>query len=171
MSHPIPATPRCAECCSRIDLNPSRLAAALWYAWLTFLCAAVLLAVSLPWVVLVSLCVAAVAPGIRCIRSFVLLRGDCAVRAIEWSDEGKLAVLVGPNLNRELASVGAGSFRLGVQWWVLRFDTPSGTRPVLIAGAVQDERAFRGLCRYLSLHRRRPSGRRSPPAVTIRPKV
>jgi hypothetical protein len=171
MSHPIPATPPCAASCSRIDLNPSRLAAALWFTWLTILCTVTLFAVSLPWIARVFLCVASAAPGVWCVRSFVLLQGRLSVRAIEWTDEGDFAVLLGPRLNRELASVGAGSFRLGVQWWVLRFHTSSGIRPVLIAGSVQDARAFRGLCRCLSLHGRRPAGRRTPPAVTIRPKV
>jgi hypothetical protein len=130
-----------------------------------------LFAVSLPWMARVSLCVVSAAPGIWCVRSFVLLRGKLSVRAIEWTDEGDFVVLLGPGLIRELASLGAGSFRLGVQWWVIWFHTPSGTRPVLIAGAVQDARAFRGLCRCLSVYGRRPAGRRAPPAVTIRPKV
>jgi hypothetical protein len=168
MSHPIPATPPCAASCSRIDLNASHLAAALGYTWLTLVCTVVLFAVALPWLARASICVAVIAPGIRCIRSFVLLEGKGAVRAIEWSDEGELSVRLGPELHLESASLGAGSFRLGVEWWVLRLVTPSGIRPVLIAGAVQDVRGFRGLSRCLCRHMRWASGRRSRAAVTIR---
>jgi hypothetical protein len=171
MSHPIPATPRYAATCSRIDLNPSRLAAAVWFSWLILVCAVALFAVALPWIARASICLAVIAPGIQCISSFVLLKGEGAVRAIEWSDEGDFAVWVGPSLSREVASLGAGSFRLGVRWWVIRFVTPSGTRPVLIAGDVQDARRFRGLSRCLTLRMRWASGRRPRPAVTIRPKV
>lgn len=171
MSHPIPATPPCAASCSRIDLNPSLLAAALWYSWLLLVCAVALLAVALPWIVRASICLAVAAPGIRCVRSFVLLRGEGAVRAIEWSEEGEFAIRLGPSFRREVATLGAGSFRLGVRWWVLRFVTPSGTHPVLIAGAIQDARGFRRLCRCLNRRMRWASGQRSRPAVTMPPKV
>ena len=172
MSHPILATQPCAAHCSRrIDLIRSRLAAALWFAWLALVCGVTLFAVALPYSARLAICVAVVATGIRSVRSFVLLEGTYAVRTIEWSDEGEFVVWLGPKLVRQPAVLCAGSFRLGVQVWVLRFETPSGTRPVLIAGGVQDARAFRRLSRCLNTRMRRASGRGSRPAVTIRPKV
>ena len=171
MSHPIPDTPPCVEYCSRIELNPSRLAAALWFAWLALVCVVVLTGVALPLVLRLVLSLAVLLPGIRCIRSFVLLAGSQAVRTIEWSEEGEFGVRLGPQLTPHSASLAAGSFRVGVQVWVLRFKTPAGLRQVLIAGGVQDEEKFRRLSRALTAHLRRASGRSGAPAVTIRPKV
>jgi hypothetical protein len=171
MSHPIPATPPCAASCSRIDLKPSFSAAVLWYSWLLLVCAVALFTVALPWIARASICVAVAVPGIRCVSSFVLLKGEGAVRAIEWSEEGEFAIRLGPRFTREVATLGAGSFRLGVRWWVLRFVTPSGAHPVLIAGAIQDVRGFRRLCRCLNRHLGWASGRRVRPAVTMPPKV
>jgi hypothetical protein len=171
MFQKIPATPRCAAHCSRIDLRPSRGAAALWLAWLTLVCGTTLFAVALPWLVRVAVCAVVAIPGFRCVRSFVLLEGPRALRAIEWSDEGEFVVFLGPALRPQSASLGAGSFRFGLQLWVLRFMTPLGPRSVLIAGGVQEPRAFRRLCRCLSGRLRRASGRANRTAVTIRPKV
>ena len=171
MSQPTPDTPPCVAYCSRIDLNPSRLAAVLWFAWLALVCIVILAAVVLPWILRITLCLAVCLPGIRCIRSFVLLAGSQAVRSIEWSEEGDFGVRLGPQLEPYSATLAAGSFRWGVQVWVLRFMTPVGLRPVLIAGGVQEEERFRRLSRCLTTHLRRASGRRSAPAVTIRPKV
>ena len=172
MSQPTLATPPCAAQCSRrIDLVPSPLAAVLWFAWLTLVCGVTLFAVALPYSVRLVLCIAVVAPGIRSVRSFVLLEGSNAVRSIEWSEEGEFLVRLGPRFLPQPASLAAGSFRLGVRVWVLRFVTPSGTHPVLIAGGIQDVRAFRRLSRCLNTRMRRASGRGSRPAVTIQPKV
>jgi len=171
MSHPIPDTPPCVTPCSRIDLKPSRPAAALWFAWLALVCVVVLSAGALPWIVRFAVCLTMGLPGIRCIQSFVLLGGSNAVRAIEWSEEGIHGVRLGPQLTPYPAILATGSFRWGVQWWVLRFTTPVGLRPVLIAGSAQNEELFRRLSRCLTTHLRRASGRSGGPAVTIRPKV
>ncbi len=93
------------------------------------------------------------------------------MRAIEWSEEGEFGVRLGPQLTPHPATLAKGSFRLGVQLWVLRFMTPVGLRPVLIAGGVQDAQRFRRLSRCLTKHLRRASGRGAGPTVTIRPKV
>jgi hypothetical protein len=171
MFQKIPATPRCAAHCSRIDLRPSRGAAALWLAWLSLVCGATFFAVALPWQVRLAVCAAVVIPGLRCVSSFILLEGARAVRAIEWSDEGEFVVFLGPALRPQAASLGTGSFRFGLQIWVLRFATPLGPRSVLIAGGAQEPRVFRRLSRCLCGHLRRASGRAKRPTVTIRPKV
>lgn len=171
MSQPIPDTQPCVASCSRIDLAPSHFAAVLWFAWLTLVCVVLLFGVVLPWPLRLALCVVVVVPGIHCIRSFVLLGGSRAVRAIEWSDLGEFVVHLGPGLTRHPATLGVGSFRLGVQLWVLRFTTPVGPRTVLIAGGMQEPRAFRRLSRCLTAYLGRASGRGTAPAVTIRPKV
>lgn len=171
MSQPIPGTLPSAAYCFRIDLIPSRIAAAVWWAWLALVCAVVLSATALPWLARIVLCLSLWLPGNRCIRSFVLLDGPHAVRSIEWSAEGEFGVCLGPQLTRCPAALGAGCFRLGLESWVLRFVTPQGVRPVLIAGAIQDEERFRRLSPLLTAHLRRPSGRCSGATVTIRPKV
>ena len=171
MSQPIPDTLPCVAYCSRIDLIPSRLAAALWLAWFALVGVVVLIGVALPLAPRLVLSLAVLLPGIRCVLSFVLLAGSQAVRAIEWSEEGEFGVFLGPQLTPHPATLAAGSFRWGVQLWVLRFMTPVGLRPVLIAGGIQDEEKFRRLSRCLTKHLRRASGRGAGPAVTIRPKV
>jgi len=171
MSHPIPGTPRCVAYSSRIDLTPSRIAAAIWITWLALVCAVVLSAADLPWWVRVALCPAVLFPGIHCVRSFVLLAGPEAIRVIEWSEEGEFRLRLGPGLVAQPAMLAAGSFRLGVKCWVLRFMTPAGLRPVLIAGGIQEPERFRRLSRCLTMHLRRASGRSGGAAVTIRPKV
>jgi hypothetical protein len=171
MSHPTPDTPPCVAYCSRIDLTPSRFAAALWFVWLALVCAVVLAAVALPWGSRIAICLGVLLPGIRCIRSFVLLAGPHAVRTIEWSAAGEFGVRLGSQRMSQPATLAAGSFRLGVRCWVLRFVTPVGLRPVLITGGAEDAECFRRLSRCLTMHLRRASGRSGGPAVTIRPKV
>jgi hypothetical protein len=171
MPQPIPDTPPCVAYCFRIDLKPSRVAAALWFAWLVLVCIVVVCAVALPGVARIALCLAVWLPGIRCIRTFVLLAGAQAVRSIEWSEEGDFGVRLGPQLASHPVTLAAGSFRWGTQIWVLRFMTPVGLCPVLIAGGLQDAESFRRLSRCLTTHLRRASGRAAAPAVTIRPKV
>ena len=171
MSQPIPDTLPCVAYCFRIDLNPSRLAAALWLAWLALAGAVAVSASALPWLLRFAVCLAVWLPGVRCVRSFILLAGPHSVRSIEWSEEGDFAVCLGPQRALEPATLAEGSFRLGAQWWVLRFITPRGLRPVLIAGRVQDDEGFRRLSRCLTAHLRRASGRGAGPTVTIRPKV
>jgi hypothetical protein len=166
-----PDTLPCVAYCFRIDLNPSRFAAALWLAWLALAGAVAVSASALPWFLRLAVCLAVWLPGIRCIRSFVLLVGPQAVRSIEWSEEGDFAVRLGPQRALQPATLATGSFRVGAQWWVLRFITPRGLRPVLIAGGVQDEEGFRRLSRCLTAQLRRASGRGAGPTVTIRPKV
>jgi hypothetical protein len=143
----------------------------LWLAWLTLVCGVTLFAVALPWPVRLAICVAVATPGIRSVRSFVLLEGRNPVRSIAWSPEGEFVIWLGHESTPQAADLGTGSFRFGLQLWVLRFETSRGTRPVLIAGGVQDARAFRRLSRCLEARLRRASGRGSPPTVNIPPKV
>jgi hypothetical protein len=171
MSHPILDTPRCAAPCSRIELTPSRPAAALWFAWLALAAGVVWFAVALPWVARVAICFFIVVPGVESVRRFVLLKGSRAVRAIEWTEDGEFAVRLGPKLNRFPASLGGGSFRLGLRFWVLRFVTPLGHCRVLVANDVRNTRAFRRLSVCLNRSLRAASGRRSRPAVTMPPNV
>lgn len=119
----------------------------------------------------VTICAVVALAGWHAVRTFVLLRGPRAVRAIEWTGSGELFVYLGMSPEPQPASLANGSFRLGVRFWVLRFATPFGTRAVLVEEAAAADRAFRRLSRCLMGHIRRGSGRSSRPAVTIRPKV
>jgi hypothetical protein len=143
----------------------------LWFAWLALAGGVSLFAVALPWVARLAICLSIVVPGIESVRRFVLLKGSRAVRAIEWTEDGEFAVRLGANLNRVPASLGGGSFRLGLRFWVLRFVTPLGHCPVLVANDVRNTRSFRRLSLCLNRSLRAASGRGSRPAVTIRPKV
>jgi len=172
MSHPIPAARRSAgSCCNRIELNPSLFAASAWFAWLALACLVTWFAVALPWVVRFAMCATVLVAGVWSLRSFVLLQGPRAVRAIEWNEAGEWSVCLGATLAPHPATLSAGSFRLGLRYWVLRFATPVGPRSVLVEEAAHARHAFRRLSRVLSGELRRGSGRSRRPAVTIRPKV
>lgn len=150
MSQTIRATPRSAGfSSSRIDLLPSRRAASAWLAWLALVCGITLCAVALPLIVRMAVCVLVAAPGIRTVRSFVMLSGAQGVRAIEWTGS-TLTIRMGPERRPLAATWGTGSFRPGRHWLALTFDTPAGRRQVLVDGRYQDARAFRRLCREFS---------------------
>jgi len=171
MSHPIPAARRCADSsCNRIDLIPSLPAASAWFGWLALACIATWLS-SLPWLACAAIGAVVVGAGVPAVRSFVLLKGPRAVRAIEWTESGEFTVCIGASLARHPATLASGSFRLGARFWVLRFATPAGARSVLVQEASLNSGAFRRLSRCLDAHLRRGSGRSRQPAVTIRPKV
>jgi hypothetical protein len=170
----MPARQRCASaCCNRIELIPSLFAASAWFTWLLLACIVTWFAVALPWAARLAICgaVAGAGAGARGLRTFVLLAGPRAVRAIEWNPAGELSVRLGDCLAPQPATLEHGSFRLGARFWVLQFATPVGARSVLVEQAPGDIRAFRRLSRCLNGHLRRGSGRSRQPAVTIRPKV
>jgi hypothetical protein len=161
MSRPIRATPRSAECSSsRIELRPSRRAAGGWCAWLILGCAITICAVALPWPIRIAISALSALAGLRTLRSFVLLRGPHAVRAIDWTG-GALSIEVGPARQPIAATWNRGSFRPGRKWLALAFDTPSGRRQVLIDGRSQDTAAFRRLCCEFSRGLKGSSGRAS----------
>jgi hypothetical protein len=172
MSQPIPAAQRCAaSSCNRIDLIPSRLAAGACLAWLALACVVTGFGVALPSPVRAAACAVVALAGLHAVRTFVLLRGRRAVRAIEWTGSGEFFVYLGMSPVPQPALLANGTFRLGARFWVLRFTTPSGPRAVLVEEAAGGVRAFRRLSRCLIGHNRRGSGRCTRPAVTIRPKV
>jgi hypothetical protein len=152
-------------------LIPSLLAASAWAAWLALVAAVIWFAVALPWLARFIICTTVIAAGLRGLRTFVLLRGPRAVRAIEWNDAGDLSVCLGASFAPHPATLASGSFRLGLRFWVLRFTTPTGPRSVLVEEAACDVRAFRRISRCLCGHLRRGSGRYPQPAATIQPKV
>ena len=161
MSQTIRATPRSAGfSSSRIDLLPSRRAAAVWFAWLALVCAVTSCAVDLPVPVRMAFCVLVATSGIRTVRSFVMLRGTRGVRAIEWTGS-TLTIRVGPERRPLAATLSGKSFRPGRQWLALTFETPAGRRRVLVDGRCQDSRAFRRLCRVFSRRLKGGSGRDS----------
>ena len=172
MSPTIPAAPRSAgNSCNRIDLVPSSLAAGAWLAWLAMVCTVTCVAVALPGFIRFAICAAVASAGLYSLRAFVLLAGPRAIRAIEWSEAGEWSVYLGLALARYPATLSAGSFRLGLRFWVLRFATPAGPRSVMVEEAPGATRAYRRLTRCLEGHLRRGTGRSRRPAVTIRPKV
>jgi hypothetical protein len=172
MSPTIPAAPRCAgNSCDRIDLVPSLLAAGAWLWWLATACTVTWFAVALPWLLRFVFCAAIASSGMYSLRTFVLLAGPRAIRAIEWNEAGEWSVYLGTRLARCPATLSAGSFRLGLRFWVLRFATPEGPRSVMVEEAPGATHAYRRLTRRLEAHLRRGTGRYRRPAVTIRPKV
>ena len=150
MSRPTRATPRSAGCSSkRIEIQPSRRAAIAWFAWIALVCLVTLCGVALPLAARIAVSALIAIAGVRTLRSFVLLRGPRAVRAISWSG-ASLRIEIGPERKSVEATLNPASFRPGRQWLALRFDTPAGGRQVLIDGHSQEPGAFRSLCREFS---------------------
>ncbi len=165
----IPAAPRfAAHCSNRIEINPSRRVAVVWFGWLTALCAAIFLGVALPLYSRLAICLGVVGICLPVCRSCILLLGTCAVRRLEWSErgpeEGKYTAYLGPALIASAARLERGSFRLGNEILVLRLATAFGVRFVLIDSSVQDPAPFRRLCRYLKTRPRRPPKGLGPPS-------
>jgi len=172
MSHPIPAARRSAGAsCNRIDLIPSTFATSAWFAWLAVVWTVIGFAVTLPWLMRLTIGATIAAASLGGLRTFVLLRGPRAVRAIEWTEAGDLSVCLGATRARYPATLANGSFRVGLRFWVLWFATPVGQRSVLVEESRRDVRAFRRISRCLNGQLRRGSGRSRQPAVTIQPKV
>jgi hypothetical protein len=170
MSPKIPATRLCAAPCKRIDFVASPRCAVLWAGWVLAVCAVVAFAVAAPWPARLILCVVLVAANVRAILPCVLLRGERAVPALEWQEQGGFTALLGESRSRHPAELASGSFRFG-GLLLLRLRTPAGMRAVLIDGERQSISHFRRLCRQLNGVRTARSGRSREPADTIRPKV
>ncbi len=165
----IPAAPRfAAHCSNRIEINPSRRAAVVWFGWLTALCAAIFLGVALPLHSRLAICLGLAGICLPVCRSCFLLLGTGAIRCLEWSehepDERKYTAYLGPALIASPARLEKGSFRLGNEILVLRLATAFGVRLVLIDSSVQDPAPFRRLCRYLKTRPRRPPQGLGPPS-------
>ena len=74
MSRTIPATRHSvALSCSRIDIQPSVRAATLAGGWLLVVCAVVLVAVALPLLARIAICLAIATPALAAVRTGVLL--------------------------------------------------------------------------------------------------
>lgn len=157
----IPSAPRsAAQCSNRIEINPSWRAAALWFAWLVALCAALFFGVALPLALRIVICLGLTGICLAVVRTCMLLRGPAAVRRLEWlqaeGEEGIFTAWLGPALMASPARLAKGSFRLGNRILVLRLATEFGVRFVLIDSSVQEPAPFRRLCRYLKTRPRRP---------------
>jgi uncharacterized membrane protein YphA (DoxX/SURF4 family) len=152
MSPKIRATPpSAAASCNRIDFVASRVAAGAWWCWLG--CAAVVtITADLAWVLRLSIAVLAVASGSQAVRRHILLRGPCAVRALEWQESAGAPVRFYLWLGepaRRLPAIPHGCRRYGAFLWLLRFDTAEGTRQLLVNPACQEPVALRRLSRRL----------------------
>src|SRR5690349_15270241 len=81
----------------RIEFVPSRRAALAWMVWL---CVAAVLtfACALPWPLRFLTAALVVAAGVPAVLRCVLLRGQSAVRALEWNGqpEGGFVIFLGP---------------------------------------------------------------------------
>ena len=170
MSQPIPATPPCAAHCSRIDLIP---VATCGRALVRVACARLRCRPDPAW-----RCRGAATrsksggtatgnplrPLIRPARRITVRCG-----AIEWSEEGESGVRLGPQLTPHPATLAAGSFRLGVRYWVLRFMTPAGCGRYLSQAAFRTTRVSAPVgC--LTTHLRRASGARGAPLLPSGPR-
>ena len=148
MSPTIPGTRHSvALSCCRIDIQPSVRAAALACGWLLLICAVVLASVALPLLARIGICLAIATPALAAIRTSVLLRGNGAVRGLQWS--GGWQACVGPDLIRTPVTLRAGSFRVGRAFLLLWLESRDGIHALFIDAGRQEPRAMRCLCRQL----------------------
>lgn len=132
----------------RIDFVPSRLVNALWLAWLAAV-AVFVWQTGLPAQWQLAIAGALLAVTFIPLRCQVFLRGDRAVRALEWSPaapERYYVWLARPA--RRLAATPDACARYG-PLWVLRFRTSEGLVQLLIEARHQDPRELRRLARRL----------------------
>jgi hypothetical protein len=149
MFRAIPARRLCAATCSGIiEIQPSARAAILALLWLSAFMAMTLLAVDLPLLVRIGLCICAATVCAPVIRSTLLLAGPAAVKSLRWSGNS-LWVRFGDDAREQSAELAPGSFRIGQILLVLRLKTCDRTACVLIDGGGQEVQGFRRLCRYL----------------------
>ena len=150
MSRTIPGTRPCVapSCSSRIELAPSRRAAALAASWLILVCAVVIGAVALPLPVRIGLCLAIATPATLAIRRVLLLRGRSAVHILGWQGGAWLA-WIGPGRIETPVTLQAGSFRVGRLFLLLWLRGRDGIHGIFIDAGRQEPRSFRRLCRQL----------------------
>ncbi len=115
--------------------------------WLLLICAVVLASVALPLPARIGICLAIATPVLAAVRTSVLLRGDCAVRALQWS--GGWEACVGPDRIHTPVTLRVGSFRVGRAFLLLWLESCDGIHGVFIDMGRQDPRAIRSLCRQL----------------------
>jgi hypothetical protein len=131
-------------------LIPARGAAAVAAAWLAMVCGLILVAVDLPLLARIAVCVSITTPGIVAIGRVFLLRGPGGVRALSWSGAT-------PGFQLRMADAAAGipatlargSFRLGSNYLLLWLRAGDRVRAVFIDGNGQQAACFRRLCRRL----------------------
>ncbi len=133
--------------CSRIELQPSVRAAAVAGGWLLLICAAVLASVALPLLMRIGICLAIATPVVAAVRTSVLLRGERAVRGLQWS--GRWHACVGPDRIRTPVTLRPGSFRVGRAFLLLWLESRDGIHALFIDVGRQDPPAIRRLCREL----------------------
>jgi len=117
--------------------------------WVCAMGGVILLALDLPLLTRLAMCICTATISIATIHSVFLLGGPNAIRALRWSETGTLHACVGRQ-QRELAVVLApGTFRLGCKWLLLWLRSCDGIHAVFIEANRQDPQAFRRLCRRL----------------------
>jgi hypothetical protein len=145
------ATRRCAaHSCGQIEFVPSRRLAAAWLFWLALCVLTLLTGVSLPWPVRIALSAGLVTANLRGLRAAVLLRGPRGIRGLRWREDGRFRLRAAPGQPGLSATLQPASFRLGSDFLVLWFATPSGSRTVVVDARRQDPVPFRRLCRHLA---------------------
>jgi|SRR5688572_934155 len=133
--------------CSRIDFQPSLRAATVAGGWLLLVCAVVLVSVALPLLARIGICFAIATPLLAAVRTSVLLRGDCAVRGLQWS--GGWQAFVGPDRIQTPVTLRVGSFRVGRAFLLLWLESCDGIHALFIDVGRQDPPAMSRLCRQL----------------------
>jgi hypothetical protein len=145
---PSGAPTRLPPSCSRIDLQPSVRAATVAGAWLLLICAVVLASVASPLLARIGICLSMATPLLAAVRTSVLLRGDCAVRGLQWSG-GAWQACVGPDRIQTPVTLRVGSFRVGRAFLLLWLESRDGIHALFIDVGRQEPRAMRRLCRQL----------------------
>lgn len=127
---------------------------AVWLAWLTLSTAAIAVSGALPWPVRVIMGVVVALAVAGTLWRVMALRGPRALRAVEWTGEGRFTVRVGEWRRRLPAIPGARCLRYGARLWILRFETPEGVLAAVVDATRLEPAASRSFCRCLEARRR-----------------
>ncbi len=133
--------------CRRIDIQPSLRAATLAGSWLLVVCGVVLVAVALPLLARIAICIAIATPALAAVRTGVLLRGASGVHGLQWMDGWQARI--GPDRIPTPVTLRPGSFRVGRAFLLLWLESCDGIHGVFIDMGRQEPRAIRSLCRQL----------------------
>jgi hypothetical protein len=151
ISLPNPGLRTCAaRSCGHIELIPAYGGAAAACVWLALVCGLILVAVDLPLLARIAICVSITTPGIVAIGRVFLLRGPRSARALSWTGATPGFQLRFGNAAAGVpAGLARGSFLLGSNYLLLWLRTERRSLAVFIDGNRQEAGCFRGLCRRL----------------------
>lgn len=105
----------------------------------------------MPWVYRAGLALGFGVMGATWVRRTVLLRGRRALRAVEWTAQGRFSVRLGESRRCLPAEPARGRQRYGPKLWILRFVTAEGAVHAIVDPSCLEPGSVRRLGRHLNV--------------------